>query len=169
MIYEQVEEQLENLFASRLKNVSEASKSIWAKEILAKHFSDVVISETIKEMINDDGCALTLASFFRIAKSKMPIVNRKKVDCPYCEGRGIVSAIKFDKEGKMFEGADFGLSCVCGNASQQDLLVMNEDLDTNHKTVVKDGYYLVFPSVVEKFAYIDKVFANGGYDLWKRN
>lgn len=167
MIYEDVEEQLENLFASRLKNVSEASKSIWAKEILAKHYSDKVIYETIKEMVNDDNLPLTLASFFRIAKAKMPTVTRKRVDCPYCNGTGIVLALKFDGEGKYVEGADYGLSCVCANARQQGLTVMNEDTETNHKTVVKDGYYLVFPSIVEKFSYIDKVYANDGYDICK--
>lgn len=170
MIFEQIEEKLERLFASRLKNVSEASKTVWANEIIAKRFTDEVIDETIREMIEDDNAPMTLSTFFRIAKGKMPLINRKRVDCPYCEGRGYVLGIKFDKNGKYIEGADYGLNCVCGNAHVNGLAFMNEDLSTNHRTSTKDGgYILVFPSIVEKFAYVDKVYANNGFDLGRKD
>ena len=170
MIYEDIEEKLEKLFSSRLKNVSEASKSAWAKEIIAKRFTDDAINETIREMIEDDGVALSLSSFFRIARGKMPNVNRKRLDCPYCEGRGYVLGIKFDKNGKYIEGADYGLNCVCGNIHVKGLAFMNEDTSNHHRTMTSDGgYILVFPSIVEKFAYLDEVYANNGLDLGRND
>lgn len=170
MIYEDIEEKLEKLFASKLKNVSESSKSAWTNEIIAKRFTDDAINETIREMIEDDNVPMTLATFFRIAKSKMPSMRRQKMDCPYCEGRGYVLGIKFDKNGKYVEGADYGLNCVCGNVHVNGLAFMNEDLSNHHRTMTSDGgYILVFPSIVEKFAYLDEVYANNGFDLGRKD
>ena len=165
MIYEEVEEKLEKLFASRLKTVSEASKTVWTNEIIAKRFTDDVIDDTIRDMIENDSEQLTLSNFFKLAKSKMPRSERK-IDCPYCSGTGIVPAIKFSKNGKLHMSADYGLACVCGNATMRDSIRMNEDVDSrHHKTIVEDGYYLVFPSATEKIEYLNKVYRNNFTDI----
>jgi hypothetical protein len=87
-----------------------------------------------------------------------------KVKCPYCDGRGVVFGVKFDEKGRWGKGADYALNCVCGNSHHLAMATMDEN-DQNNKTMCKDGYFLIFPSVTEKFSYLDKVNANGGYDF----
>ena len=72
--------------------------------------------------------------------------------------------ILFDHN-KVYTGYEFALNCVCSNACLTNAKIMKEDTSNNHKTPCKDGYYRIFPSIVEKFEYLDKVEKNKWRDI----
>ena len=95
---------------------------------------------------------------------ELPKIEYTKVSCNYCNGKGYVIGLLFDFKG-FYTGYRVALNCVCGNAHTPNMLMMKEDISNNHKTPCKDGYYRIFPSIVEEFAYIDKLEKNNWRDI----
>lgn len=165
LTYENLEHSLKALFASRLKRVTKDDITAWVDLILAKKYGTEVVENTINEMLENGDIELTIPNFFAVARKYIqPLPSKITVECPYCEGRGVVFGVKFDEQGRWGKGADYALNCVCGNSHNLAMATMDEN-DQNNKTMCKDGYYLIFPSVTEKFAYLDKVERNGGKDI----
>lgn len=97
-------------------------------------------------------------------KPKARLPYTPKVACPYCNGRGVVFGTKFDEQDRFTKSADYALNCICENSHNLAMATMSQN-DEYNKTYCKDGYYLIFPSVTEKFEYLDKVERNGGKDI----
>lgn len=145
---------LEKIFASRCKPVSEKSLIIWITEILNAKFSNEAIEKATADFLDDDELSLSLANFKRIVKNYESPTTEKKQFCPYCDGKGYVLGVKFGKDGKVVDEVDTVLNCVCGNRHFSNVLFMNEDNSNYHKTIVNDGYFLVFKDIVEKEKYL---------------
>ena len=164
--YETLEHSVKALFASRLKRATKDDVSAWIDLILAKRYSAEVIEKTFDELLEDGDIELTIPNFFAVARKYIqPLPSKITVECPYCEGRGVVLGVKFDRDGKYTRQADYMLNCVCGNSKHLKIATMEENPISNHKTFTKDGYFLIFNDVTEKFDYLDKVNSNGGKDI----
>jgi len=165
--YNQILKFIKNIFMANGKSITnEDFMQMWVREIRATNpsIADLINAETkiIREEI-----PLKISEVCRVIediKPKQVLPYQQKVYCKYCEGRGVVFGVKFDEKGRWGKGADYALNCVCGNSHNLAMATMDEN-NQNNKTMCKDGYYLIFPSVTEKFAYLDKVELNGGYDF----
>ena len=167
MIYDEIQEMIKNIFASRAKNISDKIVDVWAKEISTRGFTDFGLKDAEKELMADDEVDLTLPKVLAIIykNNRKYKTTIKKENCAYCNGMGYVySTLFFNKEG-LYESSSCALRCYHNNEDDKGAkMVLNEE--THHKTEVKDGYILVFKDIVEREAYLQKVEANNWYDLW---
>ena len=159
---------VEKMFASRTKPMSEKTIEIWVEEIIMRNFSKEAIEKGTKEFIENEEYNLSLPIVLKLISGEMSYAIQHDKNCPYCEGRGWVEGLKFDKNGK-YTGYTFALNCCCGSKPSANIMTMRENTNNNHKTECRDGYYLIFKTVVEKFEYIDKIYNNNGYDLGYKN
>ena len=168
MIYEELEAVINNIFAARARPVSEKTIKVWAKEILSRNFLDQAIKEMERDFMEDDETLLTLPKIIEsIIKHHNKIINTNLAEngCEWCGGRNYVySIIFFAKNGK-YLSQNYALKCFHNtNSDKSAKMVLNKE--TNNKTEVKTGYFLVFKDVAEREEYIEKVKANNWCDLW---
>lgn len=158
---------IKNIHIAKDKYLNEDSLPMWIREILNTKV-DIESLQKAEVRIIRENIPLVVTDICDVIREQInlnkPRLVYKKVDCPYCEGRGWVEGIKFELNGK-YTGHKYMINCCCGQKQMPNTTIMKEDLSTNHKTEVKDGYYLVFPTIVEKFAYLDKVYANDNWDI----
>lgn len=172
MTYEELEEVINNIFASRAKNVSSKTVSVWVKDISSRDFYDKTIKETEKTMMENDEIPPTLAQFLKIAKEidngfKSSINTKFK--CLYCGGSGIAGVtILFANNGK-YLSQNYALKCYHNENEKFDLTKMELNEENNNRTQGSKGYFLVFKSVMQRDEYLKRVFANKGYDLWVKD
>ena len=164
--YEEIEEMLNQVFASRLKNVSPKHLAVWVNEIARKNYTKNALEKCSEEYLDDESLELNLPTMLKTL-NKYNVVKATKglFSCKYCEGRGYVyNNLKFANNGD-FLSHNYALVCYCNN-NNTDMLKFQLNEETNNKTLCKDGYFLVFKDVVEYWNYLDKVYANNGKDLW---
>lgn len=156
---------LKNIYFAKDRKFDDSFLPMWVREITTLGASVADLHNAEIEIIREN-VPLVVSEVCDVIREniKRPMLEYKKIDCPYCKGRGHLEGLKFEKNGK-YTGYTALVNCCCGNKPMADVMVMKEDNSNNHRTETKDGYFLVFPSVVEKFAYLDKVYANGNYDL----
>lgn len=155
---------IKNIHIAKDKYFNEDSLPMWIREILNTK-ADIMTLQKAEVRIIRENIPLVINDICDVIRDCKPILALPpKIKCDYCEGRGWVSALKFDNN-KNYTGYEVALNCVCGNAKATNMLVMREDASNNHKTPIRDGYYRVFPSVVEKFKYLDKLEANNWRDI----
>lgn len=164
--YEEVETMLEQIFASRLKNVSPKHLAVWINEIVKKGYQKESLEKTQEEYLEDESLELNLPTMLKTLNKYNPIKAVKGLNsCKYCGGRGFVyNNLKFANNGD-FVSYNYALVCYC-NKNETDVLKFTLNEETNNKTICKDGYYLVFKDCVDYWAYLDKVYANDSKDLW---
>ena len=137
---------------------------MWIREISNTGANIQTLHKAEQEIIRT-GTPLKILEVCEIIKNcKETLVLPPKTKCNYCDSKGYVIGLLFDNSGT-YTGYEAALNCVCGNARTMGMLTMFENSADNHKTYCRDGYYRIFPTIVEKFAYLDKVYANGNYDL----
>lgn len=163
----EIKQFLGNIFYAKGKRFDDSFLAMWAREINETKASAIDLHNAEKVIIREE-VKLEVVDVCGVIKEQInlnkPKLVYKKVNCPYCEGRGWVEGLKFETNGK-YTGHTYAISCCCGQKPIPNSVIMREDLSNNHKTEVKDGYYLVFPSIVEKFEYLDKVYANDNWDI----
>lgn len=165
--YNEILKFIKNIFMANGKSITnEEFMQLWVREIRATepNIADLINAETkvIREEVPLKISEVCKAIYG--VKATVALPEKQKIYCKYCGGKGIVFGIKFDEQKRYNNGADYILNCVCGNSRNLQLATMDEN-DQNNKTLCKDGYFLIFPTVTEKFAYLDKVEANGGRDI----
>ena len=161
---------IKNIHIAKDKYLNEDSLPMWIREILNTK-ADIVTLQKAEIRIIRDNIPLVVTEICDVIREQKaldaPKLVYKKVDCPYCEGRGYVTGLRFETNGK-YTGYRVALNCCCGQKPQANMLVMKEDTSNNHKTeTINGGYILVFPTIVEEYEYLDKVYANDNYDLRK--
>ena len=164
--YEEIEDMLNQIFASRLKNVSPKHLSVWVNEIAKKNYTKEALDKCSEEYLDDESLELNLPTVLKTL-NKYNVVKATKglFSCKYCEGKGYVyNNLKFANNGD-FVSQNYALVCYC-NRNDNSMLRFELNEETNNKTICKDGYYLVFKDVVELWKYLDKVYENNGKDLW---
>lgn len=156
-----------NIHIAKDKYLNEDSLPMWIREIINTK-ADIGTLQKAEIKVIRDNIPLVVTEICDVIREQInlnkPRLEYRKVKCPYCEGRGWVEGLKFETNGK-YTGYIYAISCCCGSKPIADSVVMKEDLSNNHKTDVKDGYYLVFPNVADKFSYLDKVYANDNWDI----
>lgn len=156
---------LNNIYYAKGRNLDTAYLPMWTREIVATGATIPELNKAELEIIRENVPLIISEICDVIRRNKtavaLPPIN---TDCPYCEGRGYVHGLKFEKNGK-YTGYRVALNCCCGSHPTPNMAVMREDLSNFHKTETATGYVLIFPSIVEEFAYLDKVYANDDYDL----
>ena len=161
---------IKNIHIAKDKYLNEDSLPMWIREILNTK-ADIETLQQAEVRIIRENIPLVVTDICDCIREQInlnkPRLVYNKVKCPYCEGRGWVEGLKFEKNGK-YTGYRVALNCCCGNKPTINMAVMKEDLSNLHKTETRDGYVLVFPSIVEEFAYLDKVYANNDYDLRRK-
>lgn len=163
-LYPLVRKCVERMFASRTKPMSEKMIDIWVGEIVGHNFTTDAIEKATKEFVESEDYNLSLPVILKLIGDKMTYKLQHNADCPFCEGTGTVGAtLAFEMNGKLIDGASYLLNCYCNK--RKGNLRMNYDKKSFHKTYGKDKYFRVFPSIVEKFAYQEKVWANGDQDI----
>ena len=169
MMPDEIEENLNRIFASRLKTVSKTNLQIWVNEIAKYGFYDEAITVGTNQIINDESVALTLPAVMGIfkeehrkIKSKLP---KPEKNCKYCKGLNWVYATMLFKNDGRFVNINYALRCYHNNRETNDAqMILNEEI--KNKTPYRDGYFLIFKNVVERDEYFEKVISNGKYDLW---
>ena len=160
---------IKNIHIAKDKYLNEDSLPMWIREILNTKV-DIATLQQAEVRIIRKNIPLVVTEICDVIREQInlnkPRLVYNKVKCPYCEGRGWVEGLKFEKNGK-YTGYRVALNCCCGNKPTINMAIMKEDLSNLHKTEIRDGYVLVFPTIVEEFAYLDKVYANDNYDLRK--
>lgn len=168
MTYEELEEVLNNIFASQGRSVSEKIISVWVKEIMAKSFYDEAIKKAEQELMAEEHERLTLPkvlSVMRQYNNEIKNSHFKKIECEYCKGLNYVyTNIFFENTGK-FRSLNYALKCFHNeNKDNCAKMVFNEE--THNKTQCANGYALVFKNSQERDEYLKMVDRNEGYDLW---
>ena len=164
--YNEILSFINNIYYAKGKKFDTTYSPMWTREILNTGASIAelnkaeirIIRENIPLVLND------VCDIIRACKEVIALPP-KNTKCPYCKGYGIVEGIKFDRSGKYISSAGYALNCVCGNGRAIDTMMMNEDKENNHKTLCRDGYYLIFPEKYKEFEYLKQVEQNGGYDI----
>lgn len=169
MMPDEIEENLNRIFASRLKTVSKQNLQIWVNEIAKYGFYDEAITIGTNQIVNDESVALTLPAVMGIfkeenrkIKSKLP---KPEKNCKYCKGLNWVYTTMLFKNDGRFVNINYALRCYHNHRETNDTqMILNEE--TNNKTPYKNGYFLIFEDVWKRNEYFEKVMANGKYDLW---
>ena len=158
---------IKNIHIAKDKYLNEDSLPMWIREILNTK-ADIETLQQAEVRIIRENIPLVVTEICDVIREQInlnkPRLVYNKVKCLYCEGRGWVEGLKFEKNGK-YTGYRVALNCCCGNKPTPNMAVMKEDLSNLHKTEIRDGYVLIFPSIVEEFDYLDKVYANDNWDL----
>lgn len=164
--YEEIENMLNQLFASRLKNVAPKHLAVWVNEIASKNYTKEALDKCSEEYLNDETLELNLPTVLKtLNKYNTTKAETGFFSCKYCGGKGLVyNNLKFANNGD-FLSSNYALACYC-NKTNTDMLKFNLDEENNNKTFYKDGYYLVFKDVFSYWGYLDKVCANNKKDLW---
>lgn len=166
--YNEVVSFIKNIYFAKDKRVDEAYLPMWVREINSINGVNAQVLLNAEKTIIREDVRLNVLEVCDVIKGQInlnkPKLEHKKKECPYCEGRGWVEGLKFEKNGK-YTGYTYAISCCCESKPILNSVVMKEDLSNNHKTDVKDGYYLIFPNVADKFSYLDKVYANDNWDI----
>lgn len=166
--YETITKFIKNIYYAKGIKFDEDYTAMWIREItntganaIELHDAEIeIIRENIPPRIHD-----VCESIREIMSRKRPKITYPRTNkCKYCEGRGWVEALKFETNGK-FTGYTYAISCCCESKPILNSVIMQENISNNHKTDVKDGYYLVFPNVADKFSYLDKVYSNDNWDI----
>ena len=155
---------VEKMFASRTKPMSERTIEIWISEIIAHNFTNDAIKNGTKEFVENEEYNLSLPVILKLINSKMTNKIQHNVNCSYCGGTGTVGAtLAFELNGKIIDCSPYLLNCYCNKNGK--ILQMIPNKKTFNKTYGKDKYFRVFPSIVEMFAYQEKVWKNGDMDI----
>ena len=169
--YEQVEEILNNIFASRLKTVSSKNIGIWTREISYKQYSFDVLKKSEKYIIDNDDVVLTIASVCRIMNDYRRELTPKLPEpkdvyiCPFCENSGLAHYIlRFDSNG-FFVSDNYALKCVCTRSNKNLNIVQFTKGEFNNKTETKNGYFKVFDNYVKWDFYKRQVEKNKNNDV----
>ena len=167
VVYDNIIKFVKNIYYAKGLKFDEDYTTMWIREITATGASAVdlqnaeieIIRENIPPRIHDVcECIIDKMNLNR------PKITYKPKQCPYCNGKGYVIGLRFETNGK-YTGYTAALNCCCDNPHLLNVTQMTENTSTNHKTDVKGGYYLIFPSIVEEFEYLDKVYANDNWDI----
>lgn len=166
--YDEIVQFLKNIYFAKDKRLENDRLPMWVRELNSINGINAQVLLNAEKIIIRENVGLEVLEVCDVIREQInlnkPRLVFKKVKCPYCEGRGWVEGLKFEKNGK-YTGYVVALNCCCGQKPQTNMMTMKEDVSRNHKTDTKDGYYLVFPSIVEKFEYLDKVYANDNWDI----
>lgn len=157
---------LNNIYYAKGRKLDTAYLPMWTREIVETGATEKELNKAEVEIIRNN-TPLIISEVCEVIRNNKTIISlpTKKVDCPYCEGRGYVTGLRFETNGK-YTGYRVALNCCCGQKPQANMLVMREDLSNNHKTeTANGGYVLVFPTIVEEYEYLDKVYANDNWDI----
>lgn len=162
--YNEILKFINNIYYAKGKTFNADFMPMWSREILATNASIAELQKAEIKIIRDNVPLVVKDVCEAIVSCKEVVALPPKQKCDYCHGKGYVLGILFDHN-KVYTGYEFALNCVCGNACLTNVKIMKEDTSNNHKTPCKDGYYRIFPSIVEKFAYLDKVEKNNWRDI----
>jgi len=169
--YEEVEEILENIFASRLKTVSTKNLAIWVKEICIKNYYLESLEKGKNYIVANDDVLLTIASVIKIfndyQKEILPKLPEPKdfYICHFCENTGIAKYIlKFETNGT-FQSHNYAMKCVCTKANRKTDLLQFIKNDMHNKTELRDCYFKAFDDYFKKEFYLAQVQNNGNKDL----
>lgn len=166
--YDEIVQFLKNIYFAKDKRLENDRLSMWVRELNSINGINAQVLLNAEKIIIRENVGLEVLKVCDVIREQInlnkPKLVFKKVKCPYCEGRGWVEGLKFEKNGK-YTGYRVALNCCCGNKPTINMAVMREDLSNLHRTETRDGYVLVFPSIVEEFDYLDKVYANGNWDI----
>ena len=165
--YETINKFIKNIYYAKGLKFDEDFTTMWIREITATGASAVdlhdaeieIIRENIPPRIHD-----VCESIREIMSKTRPKITYKPKTCPYCNGKGYVIGLRFETNGK-YTGYTAALNCCCDNPHLPNVTPMTPNAATNHKTEVKNGYYLIFPTIVEQFNYLDRVYANDNWDI----
>lgn len=168
MIYEELEEVINNIFAAQGRTVSEKIVNVWVKEIFSKDFYDEAIKKAEQELMANEEEKLTLPKVMNVIykyNNELKNSKYKKIDCKYCKGLNYVyTNIFFEKTGK-FSSLNYAIKCFHNeNFDNCAKMVLNEG--NHNKTICQNGYMLVFKDMEERNEYMKRVYKNKGYDLW---
>ena len=169
--YNEVLTFIKNIYFAKDKRVDESYLPMLVREINSINGINAQALLNAEKIIIREDVRLNVLDVCNVIREQINLNKPKlvynKVDCPYCEGRGYVTGLRFETNGK-YTGYRVALNCCCGNKPQPNMLVMREDISNNHRTeTANGGYILVFPTIVEEFEYLNKVYANDNYDLRK--
>lgn len=164
-LVDEITQFVKNIHIAKDKYLNEDSLPMWIREIINTKASIEDLQKAEVRIIRED-IPLVINDICEVIRSCKPIIAlpKSRTKCSYCNGKGYVIGLKFDNKGE-YTGNEFALNCICGNACLTNSAIMKEDTSNNHKTPCKDGYYRIFPSIVEKFAYLDKLKANKWRDI----
>lgn len=167
--YDEIVQFLKNIYFAKDKRLENDRLPMWVRELNSINGINAQVLLNAEKIIIRENIGLEVLEVCDVIREQInlnkPRLVYKKVDCSYCEGRGYVTGLKFEKNGK-YTGYRVALNCCCGQKPQANMLVMKENLSNNHKTeTINGGYVLVFPTIVEEFEYLDKVYANDNWDI----
>lgn len=154
---------VEKMFASRTKPMSEKTIEIWVEEIITRNVSDLAIKKATKEFVEEEEYNLSLPIVLKLISKYTTFAIQHNKNCPFCEGVGTVSALAFDMNGKIIDGAPYLLNCYCNK--KKGNLKMNYDKNSFHKTFGRDKYFRVFKSIKDQYAYQERVWNNNDMDV----
>ena len=161
---------LKNIYYAKGRPFDETYSAMWIREITATGASAIDLHNAEMEIIRED-IPLRVFDICEIIRQKMNLNTKQlgyqKKPCKYCDGKGYVIGLKFETNGK-YTGYTAALNCCCDNKHLANVVPMKEDINNHHRTEVKGGYYLIFPTIVEQFDYLDKVYANDNWDLRRK-
>lgn len=155
---------IKNIHIAKDKYLNEDSLPMWIREILNTKADIGTLQKAEMEIIREE-VPLIINEVCKVINKNKPILALPpKQKCDYCNGKGYVIGLLFDTN-RIYTGYRKALNCCCGNATMVNMLMMKEDISNNHKTQCRDGYYRIFPTIVEEFAYLDKVEKNNWRDI----
>ena len=164
--YNEIVSFLNNIYYAKGKKFDTTFAPMWMREILncdvsveELHKAEVrIIRENIPLVVSD------VCEIIRQCKEVVALLPTN-AKCPYCKGYGIVVGIKFNMSGRFVDSVGYALNCVCGNGHIIYGMIMNEDVQSYHKTLCKDGYYRIFTDIMKRNEYIKRVLQNGYKDI----
>lgn len=159
--YNEIMSFVKNIYYAKDRTFNMEFAPMWVREITNTNASVEDLIEAEKEIIRED-VPLVISNICEV------IVKNKKIKalpvkavsgkCPYCNGKGYVLGVKFNRYGQWEGDSEYALNCVCENAHLENTRIMTENVHNFHKTMCRDGgYYLIFPTIVDKFKYLDSL------------
>lgn len=167
MTYEELEDVINNIYASQGKVVQDKIIKVWCKEIAAKSFYDDAIHKAEEELMSEELERITLPKLLSVMYKhnnaiKNSMITREK--CEYCKGLNYVYTNLYFSKGGKFLSLNYAIKCYHNNNKDNCAkMVFNEEI--YNKTQTANGYMLVFKDEASRMSYLNKVLDNGGYDL----
>ena len=162
--YDVIKKFLVELFKEKGKIFDEKYQFMWIKEISATK-ADISALEKAKKELIENNMPLSVFAVCEAIKSKIQRVEYIGKKCEYCKGKGLVHAIKFEKNKRYIPSVEYILNCVCENRHIKGCQTMTENKETYHKTICKDGYFRIFGNITEQWNYINLIKKNNNLDV----
>lgn len=155
---------VKNIYYANGRKLDEGYLPMWIREIINTNTDMRTLHKAEQEIIRK-GITPKIFEVCEVIKNCNDVLSLPPITkCNICNSKGYVLGIKFEKNG-IYAGYKAALKCICGNLNDSTMLTMIPDATNNNKTPTKDGYYRIFPSIVEETEYLDKVEANGWRDV----